>query len=449
VGLINLTYIASKDFVDQVIALLENEGVSAARGTGQAVSFVSLDQLGAVAVFASGPEVLDRVEFWARQIDRPNQGPSLQYFIYQPKHARASDLLQSLAPLLGAAVSQSGNLSRDTKSAFGSTSVPVGSLDASAPPISQANALRRDSGSSIAKSEGLLSIDGDGVRVSAESRANSLIFHTSGLKYEALLPMIRRLDVPPKQVVIEATVAEVTLTGDFAYGVEVALSGRKWDGNTELGLPGGGLALNYVSVGTLAERLRLRLAATDSQVRILSRPTLVVRDGLEAEIVVGNDIPTVGATASSPLESARQVTAVLYRKTGLKLGIRPTINAEGTVVLEIQQEISNAVPGSSGVQGAPIFFERSIKTEVVANSGQSVLLAGLISESSAATTSNVPGLSRVPLLGALLRSDEKKRERTELVLLITVRVLESTDQWDSNIRRVSDALEMINLGTSR
>jgi general secretion pathway protein D len=455
VGLINLTYISSRDFIDQIVALLENEGVATGkdRPDGKALSFVSLDHLGSVAVFATGPELLDRVEFWARQLDRPSQGPSLQYFSYQPKFARAVDLGQSLAPLVGAAsISSASNRSRDTSSALQALAPGSAATDSSrANQVTAGNVLRRDSSGtgSNGSLESPIAIEGDGVRISIDPRSNSLIFYTTGLRYEALLPMVRRLDVPPKQVVIEATIAEVSLTGDFEYGIEVALTGKKLSGNTQLGLPGGGLSLNYLTVGSLAESLRLRLAATDNQVRILSRPTLVVRDGLEATISVGNDVPTVGATATDPLQSDRTVTSVLYRKTGLKLNIRPTINAEGTLVLDINQEISNAVSGSSGVQGAPIFFERSVKTQVVATSGQSVLLAGLISESGTATSSNVPGFASLPLFGQLFRSDGRRRERTELVLLITPRILETTAQWGGVLDAFGGQLGYLELGSAR
>jgi general secretion pathway protein D len=441
VGLITLTYVDSKTFATQMLALLESEGIPAGTGasSGKSVNFVPLENLGAVAVFATSAELLQRVEFWAAQIDRPTQGPAQQYFIYQPKYARASDLGESLAALLGAKSSgstQQGNQARDTRSALGAGTE-----------VNQQNALRRESGSgSGAQTTAATSIESDGLRIAIDPRSNSLVFYTTGLRYEALLPMIRRLDVPPKQVVLEATIAEVTLTGEFAYGVEFALSDKegKWSGSSQPGIPaGGGLALNYIS--GLTEQARLRLTSGDSRVNVLSNPVLMVRDGVAATIAVGNDVPTVGATASDPLESNRQITAVLYRKTGLNLNIRPTINAQGAVVLEITQQISSAVPGSSGVEGAPIFFERSVQTEIVARSGQSVLLAGLISENRATNSQKLPGLGAIPGLGVLFRSDSKRNEKTELVLLITPRILESDDEWGSVVETMGRGVKFLSL----
>lgn len=443
VGIINLTYIGSREFIDQVATLLENEGIPAGtgRGDGKVVSFVPLDQLGAVAVFAASPEVLDRVEFWTRQIDKPSGGPSLRYFIYQPRNARASDLAESLSPLIGAGAQTStppvGNQSRDTRSA-------VAGQQAQAPgaPITGANAMRRDSAAGL-QSEVARSVSGEGVTMSVDPRSNSLVFYTTGLRYEALLPMIRRLDIPPKQILLEATIAEVSLTGEFANGVEFAFTDKKLAGGTEgrLGGPTSGLVLTYVE--NLTDRARLRLQASDSRVNVLSKPIIVVRDGVSATISVGNDVPTVGATASDPIQSNRTITTVLYRKTGLTLTIVPNINAQGLVVMEISQTISNTVPGSSGVSGAPTFFDRSVNTQVVARSGQSVLLAGLISESGSETSDGIPWVRKLPVVGNAFRSDTKKREKTELVLLITPRVIDNPDEWDSVKRGLESALQYL------
>lgn len=437
-GIINLTYIGSREFTEQISQLLDNEGVRTGIGRADVVdiAFVPLEQLGAVAVFANTAELLDRVEFWAAQLDKPNSGPSLRYFIYQPRYARATDLGESLAPLIGGPLAAVGNLSRDTRSAIGSGSAPV----------NQDNVLRRDVGGTTGgANSGPTAIQGQDITLSIDQRSNSLIFYTTGLRYEALLPMIRRLDIPPKQILLEATIAEVTLTGEFAYGVEFAFTdpSSRISGGTSLGLPSGGLTLNYVSSVTDAVRLRLR--AGDNRVNILSNPMLLVRDGVKASIKVGNDIPTVGATATDPLQSDRAITTVLYRKTGLTLDITPTINAQGLVVMQITQQISNTVDGASEVAGAPIFFDRQVTTEVAAKSGQSIMLAGLISESGSTNSSNIPVLSRVPLLGAAFRSDSRKNEKTELVLLITPKVIDSPDQWDEVRGNLENALELLKL----
>jgi general secretion pathway protein D len=452
VAVINLTYVGTKEFTDQVVTLLENEGIPTAVGRAESknVALVPLEQLGALIVFASGSKLLERVEFWAQQIDRPSQGPSQQYFIYHPKYARASDLGASLAPLIGGPDAMArGNLSRDTRSALGpqqrDASGASSSASAGGASAAQATPMRRDSGTGAGPSEQPVAIRGDGVTMSVDPRSNSLIFYTAGLRYQSLLPMVRRLDVAPKQILLEATIAEVTLTGEFAHGVEFAFTSGKVSGSTlgGLGLPSGGLALNYIA--NVTDSIRVKLLSTDSLVNILSNPILVVRDGVQASISVGNDVPTLGATTSSPTTSSLTVTSVLYRRTGLTLNIRPTINAEGLVVMEIDQTISDTVAGNSGVNGAPTFFDRAVTTEVVAKSGQTVLLAGLISENNTDSSTSVPGLGKIPGLGWLFSSASRQKSKTELVLLITPRVIDTPDEWDAIRGGLERALDYLQL----
>ena len=461
VGLINLSYISSRELTDQLTTLLENEGIptGVGRAEGKSVALVPIDQVGAVVVFALGAQLLDRVEFWAKQIDRPGKGSTERYFIYQPKYARAIELGESLAALIGAqppTANTVGNQSRDTRSALGSGSGPITD-------INSRNALRRDSGgSAMSNLANSISIKGDGVTLSVDGRSNSLVFYTTGPRYESLLPLVRRLDVPPRQILLEATIAEVSLTGEFANGVEFAFTqfrdpnplsddgaSEKFSGGTagRLGLTTGGLALNFVS--SVTDQVRLRLSASDGKINVLSRPSLVVRDGSTASISVGNDVPTVGATASDPIQSQRQVTTVLYRKTGLELRVTPSVNAQGLVVMEIDQRISNSVPGASGVQGAPVFFERSVTSEIVSNSGQTVMLAGLISESSAESATGIPGLSRLPAIGQLFKSVAKKREKTELVLLLSATVIGSPIDSERVLESVQNGLSFIDLNDRR
>jgi general secretion pathway protein D len=462
VGLVNLNYVTARELSRQLVIILQNEGIPAAVDGGdfKSVAIVPLDQLGALVVFAASADLLQRVEYWVAQLDKPSQGPEERYFIYHPRYSRASDLGQSLAPLLTGGVPATGNLTRDTRSALapegtttggmnlggaaGGSSRTGGSGQGADYPVTQQNVLRRDAGVRSTGSEAI-AVQGNGITLSVDPRSNSLIFFTTGPRYQTLLPMVRRLDVPPKQILLETMIAEVTLTGEFAYGVEFAFTDGKVSGGTlgNLNLPGGGLSLNWID--SVTQQVRVKLSATNSLVNILSNPTLVVRDGVEATIKVGNDVPTIGATATDPLTSNTQITQVLYRKTGLDLKIRPTINAEGVVVMEINQSISNTVPGVSSVDGAPVFFERAVSTEVVARSGESILLAGLISERRNDNSANVPGFAQIPGLGWLFRSDSKAKERTELVILITPRVIEDPKEWNEIRLGLQGALQNLQL----
>ena len=447
VGLVSLTFITAEEYIDRVVELLSVEGVSAAIGpaasTGS-VALVSLESVGAVAVFAATRQLLDRVDYWTRQIDRPTRGPERRYYIYTPRYARADELGQSLVPLLGdadIAMASSETEARDTRSAL--TSPEARSA------VDTALRSRRDdySRDSAGAARPPVSVRSENLTMSVDLRSNALIFNTTGNRYQALLPMIRRLDTPPRQILVEVTIAEVLLTDEFALGVEFALeSGDVSLGTTgRLGLPDGG---GFISVIGIDGAIRAQLSASNRLVKVLSNPSLVVRDGVSASISVGNDIPTVGATFFDPIQSDTQITSVQYRKTGVNLTVWPTLNAQGLVVMEISQEISNVVEGGSEVAGTPAIFERSLSTEVVARSGETILLGGLISENINETVAKVPGLGSIPGLGWLFRSTTQTTERTELVIMITPRVIDETTRWDGILNRLDSALRYLSLAPS-
>lgn len=416
IGLLELVYLTPADFINRLAALLNAEGITLSENTaaGSALLAVPIAQIGAIALFTADEFILERAEFWARAIDKPGQTSSREYYMYHPRYARATDLGQSVAPLLGGTLSNA-NRARDTQSAQGAST-----------------------------GTGVVSVTGANISMTVDERSNTLIFYTQGATYKSLLPIIRRLDVLPKQILLDATIAEVTLTDEFAQGFEFAFRSGRLNGGT-LGALGvtemGGFRLNW-SDGI--SQVLARLSASNSHVNILSNPTLVVRDGVAASITVGNDIPTVGSTTVNP-GTETQSTTVVYRKTGITLNVTPTINAQGLVVMEIDQKISNTSSSGPQLSGSPSIFERSIKTEVLAQSGQTILLGGLISENNSSGRTEVPGLARLPLLGHFFKGVEQRNEKTELVIFITPRVIDDLDQWQDIRKALAEGLTNIQL----
>ena len=431
--------------MDQIVELLTVEGVPVGIGSGtggSSVALVNLESIGSVAVFAASRQLLERVDYWTRKLDQPAKGSERSYYIYTPRYARADELGLSLVPLLGDAESArtgSESEARDTRSSLGGADQARSVMD------SALSNRRDDYGSRPSGgARSPVSVHSENLTMSVDLRSNALIFNTTGTRYQALLPMIRRLDTPPRQILLEATIAEVQLTDEFAMGVEFLFQNSDTEVGTVggLGLPDGG---GFISIVGSDGAIRAQLSASNRLINVLSNPTLVVRDGVSASISVGNDIPTVGATFFDPIQSDTQITSVQYRKTGVNLTVRPTLNAQGLVVMEIEQEISNTVEGGSEVEGTPAIFERSLSTEVVARSGETVLLGGLISEIKSNTVAKVPGLGDIPWLGRLFRSDTESTERTELVVMITPRVLDETTKWDGILNRVDSTLRYLTL----
>jgi len=411
-ALMTFNYIDSQTFITKAKELLELEGISVAntRSTSSSVHFIPIEHLGQVVVFASADEIIDRVEYWQRQLDKPATGAEQSFYIYHPKYARASDIGQSLAPLLGD--SFSSNKSSTT------TALSTASTSDTAPKPAATGSANT-----------VQSIEGDGIRLVVDERANALIFYSSGQYYQELQPILKQLDIMPKQVMMEVVIAEVKLTGSFSKGVQYAIQSGAATGRSEninFNTAGKG-AFTYSIVG-LPGNISVNLSQSDGLVNVLSRPTLLVRDGVAASISVGDDIPTIGSTTTNPLNSERETTTIEYRQTGVDLTVTPTINAQGTVIMSIQQSISN-VSDTTGASDNPSFFERTLDTEVVAGNGQTVMLGGLISENKSNGASSVPFFGSLPVLGHLFRSDSSSSDKTELVILVTPKIVQNTDDW--------------------
>lgn len=397
IGFLQLNFISIEEFTETVKELLDSEGVP----TGKVVksqrnlALIPLHQIGAVAVFASEKEFLERVEFWAKKLDRAPSGDTKQYFIYRPKFARAQDLGESLSPLFNSSTGLAkGNTSRDTQSAV-------------------ANKLDNSS----------KSMGDDEIKIVIDQRANFVIVHSSGNQYKSILPLIKNLDVMPKQILLEATIAEVTLRDEFQYGVEFFLEDGKFSLSTQGGLGLDKIAGGVLNVAGAVSSLQAKFIERNNLVNILSNPTLLVRDGTSATITVGDEIPLITSTDTND-ETNVVRTNVQRRQTGVTLTVKPTINTEGVVIMEIEQKISNQVAGSEQE-----ILNREIKTEVVANSGSTILLGGLISENSSDIATKVPFFGDIPLIGNLFQGKNDAKSKTELVILVTPRVIYDQNQW--------------------
>ncbi len=422
IGMINLDFITPEQFTDEVNKLLNSEGLLSGVGSsGESnVVMIPLERLGAVAVFSSTKYLLDRVGYWASLVDVAGSGNDRQYFFYQPKFARATDLYSSVSPLI------------DSQSVQGSMSGPQG--------MSSSNENTGSAPSSVRNS----GFHSDDMSLVVDERSNALVFYTTGSKYRALFPLLARLDTLPKQVALEITIAEVSLKDQFANGFEWAWS----RGEVSLTTQGAFGASEVGGMGLFIDGdegpLTANFLSSNSLVNVLSSPTLTVRDGVSASINVGSSISVVGSTTTDPINGERQTTTSEYRQTGVDVSVTPTVNAQGIISMEVDQKISNTVPSTSGASGNPDIFERSLRTEVVARSGQTIVLGGLISSNKSEGESEAPSLGDIPLLGNLFKSSSDSQDRTELVMLITPRLIEDLDDWQVMISDFQQGLEYLN-----
>ena len=279
----------------------------------------------------------------------------------------------------------------------------------------------------------------DGMRIIPNSQNNALLIYATTQERDVVEATLRRLDILPLQVRIDATIAEVTLNNELRYGTQFYFTSGEF--NSVLSTAFGTVAtagLNtalpgFVFAGKAAGGVPLAITALQSitNVRVLSSPQIMVLDNEPARLQVGQLVPFLTQSAQSTLSAnAPIVSSVDYRETGVIMEVTPRVNSGGLVTLDISQEVS-AVDPTQTTPGlnSPTFSQRVVRTRVAVQDGQTIGLAGLIRDNVTEGNSGIPFLSRIPVLGSLFGSQDNARNRTELLVLITPRVIH--DQRDA------------------
>jgi general secretion pathway protein D len=270
--------------------------------------------------------------------------------------------------------------------------------------------------------------------------------------------MIERLDVIPNQVLLEATIAEVTLDDELSYGLQwfFRSGDMKFKFTDIADAAGKGIVgsifpgFSYLFSGGDA-RVALNAISSLTDVKVISSPTIMVLDNKTATLQVGDEVPVVTQSAVSVNDpDAPIVNSVNFRNTGVILKVTPRVNESGVVLLDIEQEVSDVVRTTSSGIDSPTIRQRRIQTTVAVHSGESLALGGLIREADARNRSGVPFISRVPVIGNLFKSKTDTRDRTELLVLITPRVVRNqgearavTDELRSRLRSLKPLDERI------
>ncbi|MFA4916748.1 MAG: type II secretion system secretin GspD [Syntrophales bacterium] len=402
--LLRLTYWQTEDFISQLSKILEGLGFSMAKSSKDpGPLFLPIKQLNSILVVSPDEKTTKYILEWRDKLDTAEAaGTEEKSYIFNPQYSNASALVKSLNKLYEVSAPVRRPIMPKAKE----------STDTS-PTVQQPN-----------------------LRIAADDSKNIIIILASPAVYKNVLNLLKELDTPPRQVLIEATIAELTLTDELRYGLEWYLK-NTMDGGPysvqtlgQLSLSSGvGLSYQFLSE-TGKFQTMLNLFATDSRTNILSTPRLMVLDNMEATIQIGDDVPvvtgevTTSDAATSP-ESTGVVRSIQYRSTGIILKVKPTINTAGLLTLDISQEVSEL--GGSGVSGSPIISTRRITTSVVAAHGQTVVLGGLMKETKGLTVNKVPLLGDIPLIGNLFKSTSKTKNKTELIVLVTPTIITSTD----------------------
>jgi general secretion pathway protein D len=462
------------------------------------VRIIPIERMNALLVVSSQAGYLDDVRNWVERLDRTTPGAGAQIFVYNVQNGKAEHLAEVLGglfgqeggtgrrgpgapelapglapgeigtlPFLGPGAIQpqelgvpgisggdltssgpSGNVFTPSIGQVTDIDVPTEALPGTTPSRRAAPGVAARGGTALGAGAGVGGVEearitlagGNEVRIIADKDNNALVILATPADYEKIEAAIRRLDIVPRQVLIEATIAEVTLTDNLSYGLQWWFKNNTivdtLDGIGSLGFNRGtsvdqvlpnpldpksfrGFTYALADAGRIVHVL-LTALAEKKLLNVLSSPHLMVLDNQEAEIRVGDQVPV--STASTVTGTGLTTQSVQLKDTGVTLGVRPRVNAGGLVTLELSQEVTDVGEIETTTNNRR-FLQRSIKSNVAVQSGQTLVLGGLIRDNRSNNRTGVPLLMDVPVVGNLFSTTGKGNTRTELIVLITPRVV--------------------------
>lgn len=444
----------AEDLVTELESVFAQDEQGATSGV---IRFLPIERLNAVLVISTQPIYLERARLWVERLDRGGQSAGRQIFVYYVENGRAVDLAETLgqifdvappprdarfAPGLAPGLLPTELSSRDVVpdlagEAAAASDVEIGPGSVlSAPAVSAPTLVEVGVGRAIARE-----ITSDsGVRIIADESSNAILVLATLAEYEMIEATLKRLDLVPLQVLIEATIAEVTLNDDLRYGlnwffehgdVTAAFSSFASGGANQI-FPGFSFLLDSSEATVVLNALT---EITD--VNVISSPQLMVLDNESARLQVGDEVPVATQAAVSVTDAdAPVVNSIELVDTGVVLEVTPRVNPGGLVRLEITQEVSTPVRTITSDIDSPTIQQRRVESTVVVQNGETVALGGLIIDNQTQSVSGVPALSAIPLLGNLFKTTSESVVRTELLILITPRVVRNVGE----ARAVTDEL---------
>ncbi len=440
VGLFTLHRADVREVAGELDQLVNADGASPVAGLFR---ILPVERLNALLVVTPQPRYLEDARVWVERLDQSRDTQAGRLHVYRMQHGRATDVARVLSDVFGVEVStqredRQPGAPRERAAGFAPGAEPArmrsgdGALD-NAPLDARGPAFSAGvDNSSGAEGNGNRGGIPQGTRIVADDVNNSLVIFASAADYEVIENALRQLDIPPLQVLIDATIVEVSLRDELRYGLQWffkdSLGSYRGEG---IFARGPGLAqsfpgFNYSIVDSAGQvRAVLSALAEDSQLNVLSSPSVMVLDNRSATIRVGDQVPIRGTeTTAVTTDTPVTVTNILYRDTGVSLTVTPRVNAGGMVQLEILQEVNDVAATTTSGIDSPTFLQRLIESSVAVQSGETIVLGGLIRESSGVEQSGVPVLHRAPLIGPLFGSTSRSTRRTELLVLLTPQVAE-------------------------
>lgn len=439
------------------------------------IRFIAVERLNAIIVLSREPRYIEEAQSWIGRLDKVRRVNEPQLYVYYVQHGKAADVARTLQgafsrnalPPAEAALQQGavpdaaspdlapaplGTIMGAPVSGVqpGSAFPGYGDVMAAPTPNGGGGTAPRNAPANDAAAAAGQTPDVTGPRIRADDANNSLLIMATPREYAQVQQVLEQIDIPPLQVLIEATLAEVVLSNNLRYGVEYFLNSGNFGtllttGSTlanGLVPPLPGFSAFYQVSGNA--RAFIEALSAQTETTLLSTPRLFVLDNQTARLQVGDVVPIVTQTATSTLTaSPLTINAIQYRDTGVALEVTPRVNASGFVTLGISQSVSDVVRTTTSNIDSPTIRQRRIRSEIGVQSGETILLGGLIRDDGSRGASGIPYLHEIPVLGTLFGTRDNRAVRTELIVLLTPRVVRNQQEARDLTREIGRKFQSV------
>lgn len=431
--------------LEEILTLIE--------GATPAYQVKGIERINAILVTAPARRGFDEISRWIQILDAASQEQVEQLFHYRVKNLSAKELGDTLSSVFESNDSRGDDEENSGRGRRGAEDEPVvfeppgASPDGQQDAATSSSASPGDGGRSVNTSNAIAA--NLAVKIVADEATNSLLIRSTARDYRQLLTTISQLDVVPLQVMINAVIAQITLTDANEFGVDWSrvatdsavqpISTATSTNYTPSGLGGLMFSKSFID-GAAQVDATLEAIAVNNDVQLLARPSLTVINNQEGEIQIGSQVPVEQGQAIGG--AGVSTTNIQYRDTGIVLSITPQINDDGIVNLIIRQELSSVDSGAEGVNNNPVFNNQEINTTVVVRDGENVVLGGLIQADSENLNSGVPGLNRVPVVGRLFSYRQESVQRKELFIVLRPEIVNLNSETSPQYREVLERFEL-------
>lgn len=462
VALFRLETVEAKAVKKELESILE---ALAGESGGRMVRLLEIERINSLLAISPQRKYLSDIGDWIARLDRAelSAGRGMYvYFVQNGDAGKLADVLQKLITGGSATTSTAQGVVGGAKSTPGAITktAALPKPGAAAPPTAGAAAARLPVlPGAPAHAANTTAVSLGEVNIIADEERNALVVMATPEEYAQVEKALRKLDVAPNQVLVQASIIEVTLTDEFNFGLEWYFrNGRGTKtGTGQLDLGESGIAaivpgFSYSIVDT-ADKIALALntLASNTKLKVISSPSLMVLDNRTATITVGDQVPVRTSETVSQATSGDTpiiTSSIQFRDTGVTLEVTPRVNNGGKVIMDIRQEVSSVDRTTTSSIDSPTINQREIRTSVAVQSGDTIVLGGLIQDDNQKSESGVPGIRKVPVIGWLFGSESKSKTRTELLVLITpTAILDDSDAREATkeLKRKMKGLQQISL----